>query len=80
MNNTPTAYYHDGQPVPFVLTEQEAIKFLRLDTVNTDHPEYALQHYRSSGLLRGTQLSKRLFYTLPELLSFLDRQTETVNR
>lgn len=78
--NTPAAYYPDGQPVPFILTEAEAIRFLRLDTVGTEHPEYALQHYRASGLLRATQLSKRLFYTLPELLAFLERQTQEVSR
>ncbi len=81
MTSIPTLYFADtGLPVPYVLSEQEVIRFLRLDTVGTDHPEYALQHYRQGGLLRGTQISKRVFYTLPELISFLERQTEAVSR
>jgi len=64
------------QPCPDVLTEEEAIRYLRLDTVEIKDPGATLRRYRDSGLLRATQLSKRLFYRRVELERFLRRQTD----
>jgi len=64
------------QPCPDVLTEEEAIRYLRLDTVEIKDPGATLRRYRDSGLLRATQLSKRLFYRRVELECFLKRQTD----
>lgn len=60
---------------PYLLTEAEAILFLRLDkqraaAVNT------LSHYRERKLLRATILGKNRFYTRPELEHFLDVLTD----
>jgi len=67
------AYFPDGNTVPDVLTEQEAIHFLRLDVDGPKHPELTLQYYRREGLLHAVKLGKRLRYTKTELLKFLDR-------
>jgi hypothetical protein len=69
-----------GCPCPEVLTEQEAIRFLRIDTTGVKNPETTLRYYREQGLLRGTQIGRNLFYTKTELLSFLSKQTEFSNR
>jgi len=63
MNNnefTNTVFFPNGTPVPEVLTEEEAIHFLRLDVDGPKHPELSLQYYRREGLLSGIKLGKRL--------------------
>ena len=64
------------EPCPEVLTEQEAIRYLRLDTVAIKNPAATLRRYRELGLLKGTQISKRVFYLRRQLDSFLQRLTE----
>ncbi len=64
-------------PCPDLLTQEEAIRYLRLDTVNVNDHSSTLQRYREKGLLRATQVSKRLFYRKVELDRFLERLTET---
>ena len=68
----------DGEwrPCPSLLTEAEAIQYLRLDTVDIKNPSETLRRYRDAGLLRGTQVSKCLFYRQLELDRFLERLTE----
>ena len=73
------SYFPDGAPVPDLLTEEEAIRFLRLDEGGTKHPETSLEYYRSEGLLRGTRVGKRLRYLKSELFEFLDQQTKITN-
>lgn len=73
------SYYADGAPVPDLLTEEEAIKFLRLDDGGTKHPATTLEYYRSEGLLKGTRVGRRLRYLKSELLNFLDTQTQKNN-
>lgn len=63
-------------PCPELLTEDEAIRYLRLDTINIGNPADTLRRYRERGLLRGTQVSKRVMYRRIELDRFLDRLTE----
>ncbi len=65
------------EPCPELLTESEAIRYLRLDTVGIAKPAESLRYYREKGLLRATQVSKRLFYRRVELDRLLDRLTET---
>ena len=62
-------------PCPEVLTEEEAIRYLRLDTVNIKHPADTLYRYRDQGLLRGTQISRRIFYRREELDHLLEQLT-----
>ena len=70
-----TVYFHDGSPVPEVLTEEETIKFLRLDIDGPKYPKVTLQHYRQEGILRPTKVGRKLRYTKSELLKFLEEQT-----
>lgn len=63
-------------PCPELLTEAEAVRYLRLDTINIGNPSETLRRYRDRGMLRGTQVSKRVMYRRIELDRFLDRLTE----
>ena len=72
----PTVYMPDGIPVPYVLTADEAVKFLRLDTNGTKHPEATLQHYQKEGQLCPVKIGKCRKYPLPELLRFVDRLSQ----
>lgn len=67
----------EPQPCPEVLTEQEAVAYLRLNLVNTQDPAGALRYYRQRGLLKGTQIGKSVRYRRVELEKFLDRITES---
>jgi len=70
------SYFPDGRtPVPDVLTEPEAIRFLRLDMCKLKNPYMTMKYYRAKGLIRAVRLSKRNFYTKTELLRFLDDLT-----
>ena len=69
----PLVYMPDGIPAPYVLTSDEAIKFLRLNTNGTKYPETTLQHYQDKGLLNPITIGKCRKYPLPELLKFIDR-------
>lgn len=61
---------------PELLTEEEAVRYLRLDTIRgLRNPCHTLARYRALGLLRGTQVSKSVFYRRVELDRFLDRLT-----
>ena len=72
----------DGKwrPCPELLTQEEAIQFLRLDMDGPEKPAKTLQYYREQGLLRATRVGKRLRYQRKELLLFLDRLTERTHR
>lgn len=63
-------------PCPELLTEDEAIRYLRLDTVNIKDPSATLRNYRKRRMLLGTQVSKKVFYRRTELDAFLQRLTE----
>lgn len=63
-------------PCPELSAEEEAIRYLRLDTVDISDPVATLRRYREQSKLRATQVSKRLFYRRIELDRFLARLTE----
>ena len=65
------------EPCPELLTQEEACRYLRLDTIKLSDPLETLTRYRSRGMLRGTQVSKKVFYRRVELERFLERVTET---
>ena len=69
-------YYPDGSPVPELLTEAEAICFLRLDVDGPKNPKLTLKHYRDKGLLKPTKVGKTNKYLKKELLRFLDHLTD----
>jgi len=73
-------YMPNGSPVPELLTEEETICFLRLDTNGPVHPEHTLKYYRDKGLLRPTRVGRKLRYQKKELLRFLDAVTNRTNK
>lgn len=73
------SYFADGAVVPDLLTEEEAIKFLRLDEGGPKDPATTLEYYRSEDRLRATKVGKRLRYLKSELLNFLEYQTNYSN-
>jgi hypothetical protein len=66
----------DGTPASDLLTEEETIKFLRLDIDGPQNPKVALKHFRDKGLLRPTKIKRTNCYQRKELLRFLDLMTE----
>ena len=63
-------------PCPDLMTEDEAIRFLRLDNINTEVPSNTLRYYRNKGLLRATQVGKCIRYRRIELEKLLERLTD----
>lgn len=74
--NTPILPGDPPTMCPELLTAEEAGRYLRLDQIGVTRPERTLRRYRELGLLRGTQVSKRVFYRRAELDRLLDRLTE----
>jgi len=68
---------HGGfAPCPELLTEEEAIRYLRLDGINVENPASTLRYYRKRGLLRATQVGKCIRYRRIELERLLERLTQ----
>lgn len=73
----PICYFPDtGQPVPAVMTRDEAVRFLRLDQADTKNPGRTIDYYRSRGRLRAVQVGKHLTFYLTDLLDFIEVQRE----
>ena len=68
----------NGSIMPALLTEDEAIIFLRLDTET--NPKRTLKYYRDKGHLRGVKIGKNFLYPKQELLNFIDIATDWFNR
>ncbi|HOW74104.1 MAG TPA: helix-turn-helix domain-containing protein [Phycisphaerae bacterium] len=76
MQNYPVMFVLPGdppQPCPELLTEKEAVRYLRLD--DNKNPSRTLKYYRERGLLRGTPVGRHLLYRRVELDRFLELQT-----
>jgi len=73
----PVSVLPDGnggfRPCPELLTEQEAILYLRIEA--DKNPRRTLKYYREKGLLRATNVGRHLFYRRTELERFLELQT-----
>src|SRR5262245_17906372 len=54
-----SAAFRPGDPCPNLLTESQAIRYLRLDSIDIKNPEETLRRYRKSGHLKATQVSKK---------------------
>jgi len=69
---------NDGfMPCPELLTEEEAIRYLRLDGIDIEDPGNTLRYYRKKGLLQATQVGKCIRYRRIELERLLDKLTES---
>ena len=71
-------YMPDGSIMPELLTEEEAVLFLRLETES--NPERTLKFYRDKGQLRGVKIGRNFLYPQKEVLQFIDTATEWFNR
>jgi hypothetical protein len=67
-------------PCPELLTEAEAIRYLRLDLEGPSKPSLTLRYYREQGLLRATRVGRRLRYRRVELDRLLELLTERDGR
>lgn len=63
-------------PCPELLTEAEAIRYLRLDIDGPAKPENTLRYYREKKKLKGTRIGKRVFYARKALDEFLEKMTK----
>lgn len=68
------------EPCPELLTEEQAIRFLRLDQTNTQSPSNTLRYYREKGRLKGTRIGNKLFYHKEALVDFIRQQTDMNNQ
>lgn len=73
------SFFADGTPVPDLLTEEEAVRFLRLDIDGPKDPSATLKHYRDKNMLRGTRIGRRYRYWRAELLKFIAVATNNTN-
>ena len=76
--NTTLHFMPDGSVMPMLLTEQEAIVFLRLE--NEKNPARTLKYYRDKGQLKGVKIGTNFLYPKKEILSFIETATEWFNR
>ena len=62
-------------PCPKLLTEAEAVLYLRLDTLGRKDPTKTLQYYREKHLLHATRIGNVNFYMRESLDEFLATMT-----
>lgn len=62
-------------PCPDLLTEQEAIRYLRLNIDGPAKPENTLRYYREQKKLKATKIGKKLLYSRKSLNEFMERMT-----
>ena len=68
---SPIAFLPSGKPAPLVLTSDEAIEMLRLDS---NDPLRTLKFYRDEGILRGVQIGRKMRYRLCDVQLFLAKK------
>ena len=76
----PNLYFPNGKRVPLVLTSEELTHFLRLDVDGPKLPESTLEYYREKKLLRGVKIGQHMRYFLPDVIKFLELQSDWTNR
>ena len=77
--STPKITVLPGDPptsCPELLTEQEAVRYLRINETGVLNPAGTLRYYRKKGWLRATQVGRRIRYRRVELERLLDKLTE----
>jgi len=58
---------------PELLTEEEAIRYLRLDINGPVNPKGTLKYYRDKGLLRGICIGRNMRYPRKELDAMVEK-------
>lgn len=67
-------------PCPELLTENEAIRYLRLDIESSADPHRTMKYYRDSGELVAIKVGKKKRYRRIDLDSFLANKSESQKR
>lgn len=62
-----------------LLTQGEAAKVLRLDTVGLKHPLEALRHMRRTGRLRYVKVGRRVLYPESALEAYVEANTRNAD-
>jgi len=65
---------------PELLTEDEAIRYLRLDTDDSADPKKTLKYYRDTGKLVAIKVGRRKRYRRQDLENFLAQKSELIQR
>jgi hypothetical protein len=60
-------------PCPELLTEDEAVRYLRLDVNGPQNPSGTLKYYRDKSLLHGVRVGRNLRYPRKELDCMIDK-------
>jgi hypothetical protein len=60
-------------PCPELLTEEEAVRYLRLDVNGPHNPAGTLKYYRDQGVLRAVHIGRNLRYPRKELDSMVEK-------
>jgi hypothetical protein len=68
------------QPVPSLMTEQEVIRFLRLDAEEGTDPVQTLARYRNAGQLVAIKVGRWNRYRRQDVEDFLARKSEQKQR
>ena len=67
-------------PCPELLTEEEVIRYLRLDSGEAKNPAGTLKRYRDKGQLIAIQVGRRNRYRRQDLDDFLVRKSKDKRR
>jgi hypothetical protein len=62
----------DGRPCPGVMTAEETVQFLRLDSGD---PMRTLKYFRDEGKLCGFRLGRKVRYRLDDVLEFVAKKS-----
>ena len=68
------------QPVPSLMTEQEVIRFLRLDAEDNPDPVQTLARYRNAGQLVAIKVGRWNRYRRQDVEDFLAKKSEQKQR
>jgi hypothetical protein len=63
-------------PCPAILTEEEAIRYLRLDVRGPQNPAGTLKYYRDCGVLRAVRIGRQMRYPRKELDAMVEKLLE----
>ena len=64
--------YGNFIPCPELLTEDEAIRYLRLDINGPKNPRNTLKYYRDQGVLKAVHIGRNLRYPRKELDNMIE--------
>lgn len=63
-------------PCPELLTEDEAVRYLRLDIDDSSNPEQTLKYYRDKGELVAIRVGRKNRYRRQDLVNFLAHKSQ----